>query len=50
MVIVDAGGMDLKGLDSTQAETFVMEAAQKKRDLVVLRKGQRVTLTPQAAP
>jgi len=43
-VIVRAGDMDLKGLDATAAETFLMEAAQKKRELVVMRAGQKVTL------
>ena len=48
-VIIQAGDMNLKGIDSTQAETFLMTAAQRKQDLVVQRQGQKVTLQAKAA-
>ena len=44
-VIVRAGDVDLKGHDETSAQTFLMEAAQKKRELIVMRGGARTTLT-----
>ncbi|QOV89151.1 PDZ domain-containing protein [Humisphaera borealis] len=44
-VIVRAGDIDLKGQDETSAQTFLMDAAQKKRELVVMRAGARTTLT-----
>lgn len=44
-VIVRAGDVDLKGQDETSAQTFLMEAAQKKRELIVMRGGARTTLT-----
>lgn len=43
-VLVRAGDVDLKGLDETSAQTFVMEAAQKKRELIVMRGGEKKTL------
>ena len=43
-VITRAGDVDLKGVDEESAKTFVMEAAQKKRELIVMRAGEKKTL------
>jgi C-terminal processing protease CtpA/Prc len=43
-VIVQAGNVDLRGMDETSAITFVLDQAPKKLDITVLRAGQRVPL------
>ncbi len=49
-VIVKVGQFDIRGNPfNEQAEVMVFEAAQKTEEIVVLRGGQRVTLTPKAA-
>jgi C-terminal processing protease CtpA/Prc len=43
-IILQAGNVDLKGMDETSAVTALLDQAPRKLDLIVLRNGQRVTL------
>lgn len=45
-IIIRAGDVELKGIDDASAQTFVFDAAQKKRELVVTREGAKTTLNP----
>ena len=49
-VVVKVGEFDIRGNPYGEgADVMVFEAAQKNQQIVVLRGGQRVTLTPKAA-
>jgi C-terminal processing protease CtpA/Prc len=43
-IIVQAGNVELKGMDETSAVTALLDQAPRKLDILVLRNGQRVTL------
>jgi len=43
-IIIQAGNMDLKGMDESSAITALLDQAPKKLDIIVLRNGQRVPL------
>src|SRR5687767_2584780 len=49
-VIVKVGQFDIRGNPyNEQAEVMVFEAAQTNKEIIVLRSGQRVTLSPKPA-
>src|SRR5688500_6621141 len=49
-VVVKVGQFDIRGNPyNEQAEVLVFEAAQTNKEIIVLRSGQRVTLSPKPA-